>query len=139
MLTNDTSYHGHFESDESAEQFKLFKNEDSQTDNPFSSTVDPDDSSTTPASSLSPSDVFVNENGDQYDRLNEQIIVNEVGIIVSRYNEIAWKRINDQEVTVPPPVTISQEASGERAMSSEADQENDRHYSQILPWIHFNL
>ncbi|XP_037044500.1 uncharacterized protein LOC119080318 isoform X2 [Bradysia coprophila] len=139
MRTNDTSYHGHFDTDENAERLKLFRNEDNRTDIQFNSTSEPDDSSTAPSSSISPLDVFVNENGDQYDRLNEQIIVNEDGVVVSRYNEIAWKRQNDHEVTAQPKDTIGQDESGDRAMSSEIDQENDRHYSQILPWIHFNL
>lgn len=133
MSTNDTSYHGHFESDEQAERLTLLNSENGQ----FNFTNDQDDLSTT--SSIAPIDVLVDENGEQYEQLNERTILNDDGVMVSRFNEIAWKRQNYQETNVQSSVAKNLELTGDRAMSSESDQENDRHYSQILPWIHFNL
>lgn len=136
MRTNDTSYHGHFQTDEKAERLKLITNENG-TNIQLNVTNEQDDLIST--SSVSPMDVLVNENGDQYNRINEQTIVNEDGVVVGRYNEIAWKRRDYQDITVLPNINENREANADRAMSSESDQENDRHYSQILPWIHFNL
>lgn len=136
MRTNDTSYHGHFETDEQAERLTRLKNENS-SNNQFNATDEQDDGIAT--STASPVEVLVNDNGDQYDRINEQIIVNDDGAIVDRFNEIAWKRRDYQEAITQPNVNENKVGNGDRAMSSETDQENDRHYSQILPWIHFNL
>lgn len=138
MRTNETSYHGHFETDEMAERFKLLRN-DNYTNVQFNVTEQPDGVSET--SSVSPISILVNANGDQYVQLNERIIVNDDGVIVIRFNEIAWKRedYQYQETNTQPIVDKNQDLSEDRAMSSESDQENDRHYSQILPWIHFNL
>lgn len=136
MRTNDTSYHGHFETDEQAERLTRLNNENG-TNVQFNVTDEQDDGIST--SSMSPIEVLVNENGDQYDQINEQTIVNDDGVIVDRFNEIAWKRRDYQEAITQPNVNENRVGSGDRAMSSETDQENDRHYSQILPWIHFNL
>lgn len=136
MRTNDTSYHGHFQTDEEAERLKLRANENN-TNIQLNVTIEQDDLIST--SSVSPMDVLVNENGDQYNRINEQTIVNDGGIVVGRYNEIAWKRRDFQEIIAQPNINENREVNADRAMSSESDQENDRHYSQILPWIHFNL
>ncbi len=141
MRTNDTAYHGHFETDENAERLQLFREEKISTDIPFNITNEQDDDSFS-TSSMSPMlNVLVNENGDQYDQINEQTIFNDDGDVVSRYNEIAWKQQNYQETNLQPKTSVNQVVGGDgdRAMSSESDQENDRHYSQILPWIHFNL
>lgn len=137
MRTNETSYHGHFQTDEKAERLKLITNENSTNIPPLNVTNEQDDLIST--SSVSPMDVLVNENGDQYNRINEQTIVDEDGVVVGRYNEITWKRRDYQDITALPNINENREVNADRAMSSESDQENDRHYSQILPWIHFNL
>lgn len=137
MRTNDTSYHGHFENDETADRLKLLKNEIS-SDVASNDTDELDDSSST-TSSMSPMvsmDVLVDENGEEFDRINERTIIDENGVVVSQFSEIAWRRRNFPDVYES---NDNQEVAGNRAMSSESDQENDRHYSQILTWIHFNL
>lgn len=139
LRTNETAYHGHFATDEEAERLSLLKAEN-ETNIPLNNTTADNDeeehsSSTTNAS---PMNVLINQIGDQYDEITEQTIVNEQGVVVGRFNEISWKRPNDREVAGQQNVNDNTEIN-ERAMSSESDQENDRHYSQILQWIHFNL
>lgn len=138
MQTNDTSYHGHFESDEHADRLKLLRTENVT----FSTTAEPDVDSM-PTSSVSPTmpvmDVLVDENGEQYEQINERTVVNDEGVVVSQYNEIAWKRRNDQEMYTQLRLSDEEIVEADRAMSSESDQENDRHYSKILPWIHYYL
>lgn len=131
LKTNDSSYHGHFKTDEEAEHLKLLTNENDPNVQ-FNVTNEQDDLIST--SSVSPIDVLVNEYGEQYDQINEQTIINDDGVIVARYNEIAWRRRNYHA-----NANEYREFNMDKAMSSESDQQNDRHYSQILQWIHFNL
>lgn len=140
MQTNDTSYHGHFESDDSAERLTPLKNVNETNAQLNDTNVDNVTDESISTTSVSPISVLVNKDGDQYDQINEQIIVNDDGVITNRFNEIAWKRQNVESQISPPNVIIeNKEITGDRAMSSESDQENDKHYSQILQWIHFSL
>lgn len=142
MRTNDTAYHGHFEPDDKAERLTSLMNGNETNIQQNDTNVDTEQEDLISTSSVSPLGVLVNENGEQYEQINEQTIVNDDGVIVDRYNEIAWKNRNAEEPNSQPNINENKENKEipvDRAISSETDQENDRHYSQILQWIHFNL